>query len=366
MITHLRDRQYYDDLYDKITVDIGREEGQKLLAVRSQILKTTEEKDMYATEFWFERLYWWLIEIPYLLPRWEEKQSTIDPWMRRDKELDERLASAKPRTEPTCSHCGSHGLRLVNKHLLRKDSGEESVAFMFDCAACKKRTVCWEDGSEWISPTTPCPKCGKPLVMDVKTQGRTMTTTYACEACDHKEIEKMQLGKKEALDPNFERDRKIFCLDEERARTMQAYRVKWEDGMRMIDEEMKRDANKEVYEAAAKIIQLKIPQLMEKLRPAIEAAGFIEISFDKPELGINVIVAFSCMDGDASRDDTKSRKTLKKAVTTGLADTNWRLMSEGVDYRLGYLTGRLRAYEREEEIVSLISKKKPQDEQPYS
>jgi predicted RNA-binding Zn-ribbon protein involved in translation (DUF1610 family) len=356
MITHLKDRKYYEDLYDKITVDIGREEGQKLLAVRSQILKTTEEKDMYATEFWFERLYWWLIEIPYLLPRWEERQPTIDSWMRSDREKDERLANARPRTEPVCSNCGKRqGLRLTMKHLLHRNRNDEAVVFMFDCPDCKKRTAYWEDGTEWVSPVTPCPKCGKPLAMDVKTRGRNMTTTYTCEACGHKEIEKTQLGKKEAPDPNFERDRKIFCLDEERGRTMQAYRIKWEDGMRMIDEEMKRDANKEVYEAAAKIIQLKIPQLMEKLRPAIEAAGFTEVSFDKPELGLNVVIAFSCMDSNASREEAKSRKTLKKAVTDALVDTNWRLMSDGVDYRLGYLTGRLRAYEDEPDLIKLVS-----------
>ena len=190
MITHLKDRQYYDDLYDKITVDIGREEGQKLLTVRSQILKTTEEKDLYATEFWFERLYWWLIEIPYLLPRWEEKQSTIDSWMRRDRELDERLTNARPRVEPICSNCRRQGLRLVTKHLLRRDSGR-SVIFMFACPVCTKRTTYWEDGSEWIASVTPCPKCSKPFVMDVKTRGRAMTTTYTCEACGHKEIERL-------------------------------------------------------------------------------------------------------------------------------------------------------------------------------
>jgi hypothetical protein len=189
--------------------------------------------------------------------------------------------------------------------------------------------------------------------MDVKTRGRAMTTTYTCEACGHKEAEKTQLGKKEAPDPNFERDRKIFCLDEERARTMQTYRVKWEDGMRMIDEEMERDANKEVYDAAAKIEQLKIPQVIERLRPAIEKAGYIDVAFDKPELGGYVTIGFSCMDSSA-REDAKSRKTLKKTITDALADTNWRLMSDGISYRLGYLAGKLRAYEYEEDLIKLV------------
>jgi hypothetical protein len=31
-------------------------------------------------------------------------------------------------------------------------------------------------------------------------------------------------------------------------------------------------------------------------------------------------------------------------------------MSEGVNYRLGYLTGRLKAYEREEDIIDLVKR----------
>lgn len=36
-----------------------------------------------------------------------------------------------------------------------------------------------------------------------------------------------------------------------------------------------------------------------------------------------------------------------------LEDTNWRLTSNGITYRLDYLSGRLRAYESEEELKKL-------------
>lgn len=191
--------------------------------------------------------------------------------------------------------------------------------------------------------------------MDVKVRGRIMTTAYACNQCDHKEVEKTELGKKDPPDPDFERHKEVFCLSEERARTMQAYRPKWEEAMRMMDEDMKRMANKELYDAAAKIERLKIPQLIERLRPAIEAAGYIEVAFDKPELGGYVTISFSCMDSHFDREDAKSRKELKKAINQALAEANWRLMSDGISYRLGYLTGKLRAYEEEEDLVKLVS-----------
>jgi hypothetical protein len=48
---------------------------------------------------------------------------------------------------------------------------------------------------------------------------------------------------------------------------------------------------------------------------------------------------------------------LKKLIKGVLEDTNWRLMSDGVQYRLGILTGRLKAYEREEDLTTIISNK---------
>jgi len=36
----------------------------------------------------------------------------------------------------------------------------------------------------------------------------------------------------------------------------------------------------------------------------------------------------------------------------------WRLMSDGISYRLGYLNGRVRAYEREEDLKQLVIKSK--------
>ncbi|MDD4111034.1 MAG: hypothetical protein PHS54_05770, partial [Clostridia bacterium] len=53
---------------------------------------------------------------------------------------------------------------------------------------------------------------------------------------------------------------------------------------------------------------------------------------------------------------------LKKLLNNSLKKTNWRLMSDGVNYRLGFLSGRLKGYEGEEDILKLAGKteiKKP-------
>ena len=108
----------------------------------------------------------------------------------------------------------------------------------------------------------------------------------------------------------------------------------------------------------------KIAELTPLLAPSLEKAGYIEFSLDKPEMGRDVFIGFSCLDSKSGREDYDSRKTLKKLVDKALIDTNWRLMSDGINYRLGYLNGKIRAYEREEDIKNLVMKTrklKPKD-----
>lgn len=102
--------------------------------------------------------------------------------------------------------------------------------------------------------------------------------------------------------------------------------------------------------------KLKITELSASLASALEKNGYVEFSLDKPEMNKDVFIGFNCLDSKSDRSDYDSEKTLKKTIEKTLADTNWRLMSDGIHYRLGYLSGRLRAYEREEDLKTLVIK----------
>ena len=62
------------------------------------------------------------------------------------------------------------------------------------------------------------------------------------------------------------------------------------------------------------------------------------------------------MDGKADRIEYDSRTSLKKIVEKRLKSPNWRLMSDGIFYWLGYLSGRLRAYEGKEDLKKLVGR----------
>lgn len=125
---------------------------------------------------------------------------------------------------------------------------------------------------------------------------------------------------------------------------------------RLGKEFKEREDNKHIYDAVNELKKPKIAELSAILKPALEKAGYTEFGLDKPEISKDVFVGFSCLDGKSERGDYDSEKTLRKIVKEALADTNWRLMSDGIHYRLGYLNGRLRAYEREEDLKDLVTR----------
>jgi hypothetical protein len=71
-----------------------------------------------------------------------------------------------------------------------------------------------------------------------------------------------------------------------------------------------------------------------------------------------VTIPFSVLDSNSTRNPNISEATLKKLLKDTLEDTNWRLMSNGIHYRLGYLSGTLKAYEQEEDLLELSGAKK--------
>lgn len=232
--------------------------------------------------------------------------------------------------------------------------------FVLRCPHCKKNSAFWEDGTAWKVEPERCPKCQTEVTHKTTKTKTALITTFACPSCGHSYKDKMDLrNKKEKPDPNYDKDRAHFCLwDKEFREHLFAIRQGFEDMARLGKEIKEKEDNKHIYDAIKEMKKPKIAELSTILVPALEKAGYIEFSLDKPEMGKDVFIGFNCLDSKSDRSDYDSEKTLKKTVEKALADTNWRLMSGGIHYRLGYLSGRLRAYELEEDLKNLVMRSK--------
>lgn len=339
MYTHLKDRQFYEDNYDRSTIESGRrhvvyyddfyDEFEKKLPKDDKI-------DRPGNAILLNVFYMQVIG-DELIKRYRERDATIERRMADDEAKDDQIASARLTEEPYCHHCNKLGLRIIDKSLMHrgekyKIDDPEEVLLMLKCPHCEKNSAFWEDGTAWKVKPTLCPKCNSAITHKTTKTKKAITITYTCTKCKHNFTDKMDLAdKKEKPDPHFDEDRIHFCLVDKEFRE-RLFKMKHDfEAMAQLGKEFKeKEDNKHVYDAVKEMKKPKIAELIPLLSEPLEKAGYIEFHLDKPDMGRDVYVGFSCLDSQSDRNDYDSRKTLKKLVESALSDTNWRLMSDGL------------------------------------
>lgn len=294
--------------------------------------------------------------------RYRRRAETIQKWFDRDKTLQDKYDQTQPPKNVVCAECQS-SVVVIDKNMHDSYGKKPKMSFMFECTQCESRQIKYEDGSEWDYKPDRCVDCDVELETKYESDDDkdiTITTTF-CPECDfkkvelsdHKKWEKEQAEKKKRDKDLLKKYRKEFCLDDTNGpdylRTM--------DGLARLVEDFKKQEAKEKdpsYQKAKKLKKLKLNQLKDLLVKALEEVGYVDLRFGKPDIGRYVIVDFTMTDTNDDRSEYDSRNVLRKLIQNTLKNTTWRLMSDGVSCRLGILSGRLKAYEREDELVKLI------------
>ncbi len=352
---HLKPESYYSDLYDRFTVEECRriEKGLSKSEYKPKIKgdKKSKKKDIKVTVD--------LSPIPLYFIKGErclKRVETIKEWMEGDKAHDERIESAVVPKNILCPSCSSE--MIIRMKDLQDDyrDKKEKVLFFFDCSECDKRKLIFEDGKDWECPPTLCKKCNSEMDKTNRKSGRKIITTYKCPKCNYKEEDILDLDKKpkpKKIDPNFEKDRKRFCLSDEEGREYVSQKERLEHFRKTLKDLTEKA---EIKKRIAKIRKLNIAGLRKLLTPALEKEDYIKLEFFKPEMSRDVIINFTVQDNKTDRGEYDSRIQLQRILKKKLEATNWRLMSDGTCYRLGILTGRLRGFESEEDLLRLIKK----------
>jgi predicted RNA-binding Zn-ribbon protein involved in translation (DUF1610 family) len=366
--THLDNRSVYEERYDRHTVELcrEREEAIEKLFGKRPPLDAEGNADPDNGYYIYSVLYFQLVEA-MAGSRWRERKDTIQQWMTADEAKDRRLATARSPVTPYCHSCGED-MQIIDVTYLHREHAKlqdvDDILFMFECNPCNKRMALWEDGTEWKPAPVPCAQCGASITQTHKRRGMSVTTIYTCASCGYSHKEKWDLGvesEPEPVDPHFKVDRRRFCFD---APTGQRF-LEREKHIEHIGDLLQKGSKKltadgqapdPATEATARIRKLKVAQVADLLRKTVDDKGYSEFKLGEPQLGREMAIPFSCLDTQPDRSDYTSRNSLKKLITTALTDTNWRLMSDGIHHRLGYLSGRLRAYESEEDLRTLAEK----------
>lgn len=297
---------------------------------------------------------WEIEKVLVTLDWYNKKEQTIQKWTDEDERRDSKLEHARVPENIFCDECYSR-MQFESKHLWDHDK-KELVLFFFDCPKeCKKRKAIYDDGEAYLPTPHLCEKCkSETEIAREKLDGNTIQTTYTCSSCGHEEVDVFELSTKdEPEDPKYEYDRARFCLSGDELHKAQESKRNMDGLKEIVDKMQKKEEKKELYEKAEQVKKLTVPQVKELVTAMLDKEKYLNIVFEKPDLGRIVSLSFTVeeLQTDNERGSVlKLAKLLKKT----LADTNWRLMSEGISYRIGILSGRIRVYESEDDLVKLL------------
>lgn len=355
----LKDRIYYSDLYDRHTVDQCR----NLIRLHSQPMKDPPLiGGQVPSKELMDATLKMTTDMGLLFTtgdRYIKKEETINQWMDRDCARDEFYTSARVPQGVRCLKCRSV-MNVLDKTLWTNLNKPDRVLFMFDCPnGCLPRRAFYNNGEEWLLKPDPCPKCRAPLKSADKTTEAKFVTEYKCSSCDFTKTDEIErtANKEEKPDPDFAADRTRFCLSEEEGQRWRQSLANLDGMKRLVDQWKEEEKHKDEYDKIAKLKKLTIIELEKLLVPVCEKEGYVKFQFGTPDMERDVFLPFTAYDSKPDRIDKESSYKLQQIITATLADTNWRLLTEGIHYRLGILSGRLRAYEKEEDLLKLVSQK---------
>jgi hypothetical protein len=305
--------------------------------------------------------------------RYGKKQETIQKWMEEDKLKQDKQDCTPTPEEVVCPLCNCSMFFNSSKHLdYSYDSPIVRMMFLFKCNKCEKQQWVYDDGEIRVSKPDLCPKCKAEIDVKATRKGKVITWKHKCKVCgytkteidnlakhdeEHKKWQEEQKKKEEEDKKLLEKYREEFCLNEkdgiEHVETLEALEVGNE-----VYEEEKQKFDDKVYQTAVNLKRLTVLEFEKLLTEKLEKEKYVKFTLDKPDMGRFVTIPFSVLDANSTRNPNISEATLKKLMKDTLDDTNWRLMSDGIHYRLGYLSGTLKAYEQEEDLLELVGAKK--------
>ena len=291
--THLKDESYYDELYDRFTIESCKQWEDTSGLEELPTVKDTDPKKAAIKLHYVKKLV-----IPVGLyvrkgERYAKKHETIQQWMAQDRAKDAQVASAVEPQRIRCIVC-SQPMQCISRDLMSDAKDNERVLFMFECATTgHKRRAYWEGGEEWIPRPHPCSACGTDMQSIDEHKGTHIVTTYTCPSCTHTETQTLDLTRKEKeVDPNFEADRKKYCLSDKEGGEYVSWMATSRELTHALEDQKK---NKKVYEAAAKIKVLNLAYLQKLLTSALEPSGYIKLDLGNPEMKKDLFVDFSAV-----------------------------------------------------------------------
>lgn len=373
-VKYLDDEQHYIDRYDLHTIEECLDTVKMFQDIYQKVLVSDELKDM-SQEDKLKDSNIMLHRSLFVIKgkRYEKKKEIIQKWMEDDKLKQDKQDYTPIPDGILCPLCNASMYFNKSKHLEDPyDNPIIRMMFLFKCSKCEKQQWVYDDNEIRVSEPDLCPKCKKELDVTGSRKGKVITTLYKCKHCGYTKKDILDLAKSDAEHKVWQGEQKK--KEEEGKKLLEKYRSEYclsdKDGLEHVEtlealevghevyEEEKQKYDDKAYQVAINLKRLNVLELEKLLLVKLEKEKYVKFTLDKPDMGRFVTIPFSVLDANSTRNQNISEADLKKLIKDTLEDTNWRLMSDGIHYRLGYLSGTLKAYEQEEDLLELSGAKK--------
>lgn len=380
-IKYLKSRKEYSDQYDKFTIDrcrrieksflekypqvaavqFPREDCESIIISSKDSHKNTQ-KDFLESLSEEDRQIHISHHATYVLlffltqERGAKKEKTINDWIVRDTKIDQEREilwnKHQANNKKRCRKCGDL-MKCTYKDFSITEKKKNKILFMYECIDCRYREGEFDDGEILKRKKSRCPKCKSLLNEDTKKTTKKISFHSNCTNCEYNDTWEVSLTKKTRkktkteieTEKLMEKDRIRFCISEKKAAEFR----EWSEKLQRLNDSIKKNKELEkIGESPNQIKNLeKIPILIaqKRIKKNLKNKKFLKTKFSDPEVNRYVIVNFKIYEGDETRKERNAINELKKIIEKSLDGTNWKLMSDGINSRMGIFSGRIRAIE---------------------
>lgn len=376
---YLRDKKYYEDRYDILTIEECLEQIEIVHKVNQKTKLAPELKNYPESEI-KRNMNLFLGRLLFLIKanRYKNRASTISKWIDEDKSKQDKLDNTPP-PEIICPDCDTQMVADDFRDLRDWPENEPlRVLYIFNCPKCKKRLGAYDNGEIHKSKFDLSLKCKKELTITNKRKDKVITTFYKCKNCsyskkevfdlkkhdeEHKKWEEDQKKKEEANNKLLEKYRKEFCLSDKEGKEYVDCLEAMEVANEVYDEALAEFDNP-AQEKLMTLKKIEIVDLEKLLNKALASSDFGALSLGSPDIDRYVLVPFTIQEKNSKRHGSESIYDLYDLFKKTLENTNWRAPKDSFSYRLGFIKGTLKGYESEEDLLKLVGKEKPLKPKP--
>lgn len=203
---YLKERSHYEERYDRFTVELGRDYDHNI-DLGTEVIPAKGRRNQLTLHA--------VMPNPFLnhvlLSRFDEREKTIEEWMKRDRKRDEALENT-PEPRVMCPKCTTR-LDCFSRDFSPDANG---VIFRMGCLPCHKTYRVSETGYIFPRKRITCVKCQKTTHSSVEENGKITVFIDTCIRCGHAErtvIEDKpeQPQETEIERQRYERDKKLYC-----------------------------------------------------------------------------------------------------------------------------------------------------------